>query len=240
MKLSSDAWINGLYYKPRTDLKILKKYKKGLIVTTACFNNDIAKLILKNKIKKAMKRCELYRNIFGKNFYLEIQPHDLDGYRKLNLAYVRISIALNIPLVSTNDCHYPTQKDSRVQDILLLIQTKKTLKDVKEGKDVFQFSTKEFWLKTRDEMLESYKKYHPDLYMYYKDNIIKSMDNANKIAEMCNVEIPLGTPMIPNYGVSNPDKLFKKFCEKGWSHKIQPKMGIRRSERFFVPSTLMR
>ena len=229
IKLSSDAWLNGMYYKPRTDLSILRKHSKGLIATSACYMNDIAQLILKDKMKLAIRRCKLYKSIF-KYFFLEIQPHDIEEFRIVNSAYVSLSKMLDIPLVSTNDCHYVMNDDGFTQDVLLMIQTKKTLKD----KDRFQFKTKEFYLKTADEMIDTYKKYHPDLWSDSKAAILESISNTQRIADMCNVEIPLGVPMIPKFGVDNPDGELKRLCKLGWENKITPILGTMDRDSYFA------
>lgn len=222
LRLSSDAWLNGMYYRPRTDFEIIQKHNKGLIATSACFMSDIAQLVLKNKYKKALRLCEQYKKMF-KYFFLEIQPHDIDEFRIVNLAYASMSETLDIPLVATNDCHYVTAKDSFVQDVLLLIQTKKTFKD----KDKWQFKTKEFYLKSYDEMVDSFKKYHKDLWSDCESKILTAMSNSHLISDMCNVEIPLGIPMIPKFGVDDPDRELKKLCKIGWKNKVSPMLEKR-------------
>jgi DNA polymerase-3 subunit alpha len=148
----------------------------------------------------------------------------------VNAAYVAISEKTGIPVVAANDCHYINKGDDEVQDVLLMVQTKKTIND----KDRFRFSTNGFWLKSQKEMIRSFKKYHKDLWSAKSGMILQAIKNTHKIADMCNVTIPLGVPMIPKFGVDDPDALLKSICKEGWKSKISIKLGKRDRDGYWA------
>lgn len=138
MKLSSISYLEGFYYKPRIDYEVLEKYSKGIICSSACIKGEIPDLILKGKIEEAYNTAGRLNELFGKdNFYLEIQDHGIPAQREANSEIIRMSKTLNIPLIATNDCHYPAQNDAYSHDILLCIQTGKT----KDDKSRMRFSS---------------------------------------------------------------------------------------------------
>ncbi|MDD2402910.1 MAG: DNA polymerase III subunit alpha, partial [Clostridia bacterium] len=191
------------YYKPRVDMELLKKYNKGLIALSACIAGEIASLILRDKEEEALKKALAYRDIFGKeNFYLELQDHGLAKQRKANAGLLHIADKTGIPLVVTNDVHYTKREDSFIQDILLCIQTGKSLKD--EGR--FRFETDEFYLKDEKEM------------QYLFGDYPQALENTAKIAKRCKVDFTFGENFIPPYDVPNGDTAdvyLRKLCRKG-------------------------
>ncbi|HZE88485.1 MAG TPA: PHP domain-containing protein, partial [Verrucomicrobiae bacterium] len=130
IQLASIAYTEGFYYKPRIDREILASHASGLIGTSACLGGEIAQLLLADRVKDAESAAGTYQEIFGKgNFYLEIQEHGLPEQKKIAPALVAMSKKLSIPLVATNDCHFLTRDDHDAHDVLICIQTGRTVND---------------------------------------------------------------------------------------------------------------
>ena len=122
IKIVSDSYVDGFYYKPRTDKDQLRKYSKGIICLSACLNGEVAKALLARNYENALNYAVEYRDIFGKdNFYLEMQDHKLAEDKEVNAGLIKISKELGIPLVATNDAHYVYREDSNIQDVLMCI-----------------------------------------------------------------------------------------------------------------------
>lgn len=186
MKIVSEAYVNGFYYKPRVDHDILRKYNEGIICLSACLGGEVQQHIMNNNVEKAKEVASIYNNIFGKdNFYLELQDHGMNEQIGVNNTLVQISKELDIPLIATNDVHYLNRKDALVHDVLLCIQTAKTIDE--EGR--MKFPSDEFYLKSPDEMNE--------LFGHYP----QALDNTNLIAQRCNVELDFNTLHLPKYEV---------------------------------------
>ncbi len=186
MKIVSEAYVNGFYYKPRVDHTILRKYSKGIIALSACLGGEVSQHILNNNVEKAKEIALIYKDIFGENnFFLEIQDYGLEEQRKVNREIIRISKETNIPLVATNDVHYLKKEDAVVHDVLLCIQTGKTV----DEEDRMKFPTNEFYLKSPEEM----------------ENIfganLDALENTAWIADRCNVELDFDTLHLPEYKV---------------------------------------
>lgn len=203
LKLVSLSWLEGFYYKPRVDKSLLQKYSRGLIALSACLAGEIPTLLLQDKEEAARKAALEYQNIFGeKNFFLELQDHGLAEQRRVNAGLIRMSNELSIPLVATNDVHYLKREDAAVQDILLCIQTGKTLQD----KDRLRFETEEFYLKTKEEM------------QLLLGDYPEALQNTAKIAERCQVDFVFGQNRLPNYHVPagfTADTYLAELCRKG-------------------------
>lgn len=204
MKLVTEAHLKGFYYKPRIDLKILKKYSAGLIGCSGCVQGEIAQLALSNKMKEAEKKALEYQSILGKNnYFLELQH--LPQFEKQVLANERlkkISKKTGIPLVATADVHYVNKDDGMVQDILMCLQTGRKMADTN------RLSMKEFklHLRSKDEMYEAFSE------------DIEALENTQKIADRCQVEIEFDNHKLPDYKVPKgftPQTFLKKLCEKG-------------------------
>lgn len=188
MKIVSEAYINGFYYKPRIDHDILRKYSKGIIALSSCLGGEIPRHILNNNIEKAEEIALKYMDIFGKeNFFLELQDAGMeeDEQRNVNDELRRMSKRLDIPLVATNDIHYLKKEDAVVHDVLICIQTGKTVDEEKRMK----FPTNEFYLKSPDEMRSIFS------------NDTEALENTQRIADRCNVEIDFNTLHLPEYNV---------------------------------------
>lgn len=172
-KLLSKAYQEGFYYKPRADVDLLREFSEGLIATTACLKGEVGYNLFTNQDEKAYQAAMKFREIYKDDFYLEIQengiPEQVDVNRKI-IAFAREN---SIPLVATNDCHYLTRDDAAAQEVLMCIQTGKTLEDEKRMK----LTTTEFYLKSAQEMREAF---------HYAQ---EACDNTLKIADKCNLEI---------------------------------------------------
>ena len=188
MKIVSEAYVNGFYYKPRVDHDLLRKYSKGIIALSACLGGEIPRHILNNNIEKAEEIALEYVDIFGEdNFFLELQDAgmEVDDQRIVNRELRKMSEKLHIPLVATNDIHYLKREDSVVHDVLLCIQTGKTV----DEENRMKFPTNEFYLKSPEEMRDIF----PD------DS--KALENTARIADRCNIDIDFDTLHLPEYNV---------------------------------------
>src|ERR1035437_4270349 len=185
MKIISVANLEGYYYKPRTDMQLLREYHEGLICLSACLGGVIADPLMHNQKETAEKRAKELNEIFGQdNFYLELQKHlNIPEQETLNTKLIELSRKLGIPLVATNDNHYVNSSDADAQEALLCIQTQTTI-DTK-GRKLSMISSPDFYIKTQDEMTGLFVQ-NPE-----------AVENTVKIANMCSLEIPLGKWIMP-------------------------------------------
>ena len=184
-KLVSLGFIEGFYYKPRIDKEILEKYHEGIICLSACLAGEVNQAILNNNIEEAKKVALWFKNLFGEDYYLEVQNNGIKEQVLVNQKLVELSKELNIPLVATNDAHYLKKEDAYNHEVLLCIQTGKKMTD----EDRMRFDTDELYVKSPEEMIEYFK------------NIPEAIENTVKIAEKCNVEFEFGHTILPNYDV---------------------------------------
>jgi len=208
LKLVSLAYMEGLYYKPRIDWELLAKYSEGIICLSGCMAGVLCENILQNNGQEAESEAIKLKNIFGDDFYLEIQDHNIPEQQTINAHLLKMSSSLNIPLIATNDSHYINKEDAKLQDALLAIQTGKTLDD----KDRMQFSTQEFYLKTAEEMSKLFA-YAPS-----------SISNSLEILDKCNLEIELDRQILPQFIV--PDgfteaSFLKKLAWEGLNQRYK-------------------
>jgi DNA polymerase-3 subunit alpha len=208
VKLVTISHLEGFYYKPRIDEKILSQHCEGLIATSACIAGKIPQMILSGKIDEAEELAKKYQTLFGKGgFYLEIQHHpNLPEQSKINSALIKMSKKLDIPLVATNDCHYLCSEDAEAQDILMLINTGAKLDDPQR-----------ITMKSEDYSMHSPEK----MKEFFKDTP-QAIENTQKIVEQCNFEFKLGEIKLPYYevpGNKNQDDYLKKLCEQGLLNK---------------------
>lgn len=209
IKLVSLAWLEGFYYKPRVDKKILAQYSEGLIALSACLAGEIPSLLMADKYEEAKESALWHQNVFGpENYYLELQNHGLHEQVKVNRKLAQISEETGIPLVATNDVHYVTQEDAKVQDVLMCIQMAKILEDESR----MRFDTREFYLKSWDEMNLAVGEYQA------------ALGNTLKIAERCQVDFTFGENHMPVFQVPEGftietylDKLCLEGLEKRYS-----------------------
>ena len=173
LKLSTFAYLEGMYYKPRIDYKLLEKYSEGLICLSACLAGHIAQYILKRQYDDADKLALWFKRVFKDDFYLEIQNHNLLEDKEVILKLTEMSERLGIPLVATNDVHYLNKEDAELQDVLMCVQMGKTYDDP----DRMKYETEEFYLKTYEQMQE--------VLPGYED----ALDRTVEIADKCNITI---------------------------------------------------
>ncbi len=186
IKLSSIAYTEGFYYKPRIDMGVLAEYSEGLVCSTACLAGNIPSLILKGKHKEARDVAGRYLDIFGKErFYFELQYHNIPEQQTVNKELIKMAAEMQVSLIATNDAHYVTRDDAYSHEVLLCIQTGKTMGD----KDRMKFQTSEFYLKTPQEMYS--------LFSDYPDALV----NTCKIYEMVDLNLELGKAILPNFNV---------------------------------------
>jgi len=205
IKLISAAHLEGFYYKPRIDWDLLEKYHEGLIASTACLGGEIAQYILASDLVGAKKRILEYNELFGQDhFYLEMMDHpELPGQEKVNKALIELSKETGVPLIATNDIHYFKKEDAEAQDILLCLQNKKKIND----KDrMSMMGHGDYSMRSNAGMIEAFK------------DIPEAIANTLKIAEMCNLEIDLGSVQLPHFEVPdgyNGNSYLKHICEIG-------------------------
>ncbi|RJW81782.1 DNA polymerase III subunit alpha [Subdoligranulum sp. OF01-18] len=203
IKMVSAGFTEGFYNKPRVDHELLEEYHEGLICLSACLAGEIPQALLAGDYEKAKNLARYYEDLFGKgNYYIEIQDHGLDEQRTVLSLLVRLSRETGIPLVATNDAHYLEKEDSRMQHILICIQTNKTVND----DDVLEFGTDEFYVKSTDEMYELFSAWP------------EACENTSRIAEMCSFDFEFGVTKLPYFvapdGMDNKE-YFVKLCRDG-------------------------
>jgi len=219
MKLSSIGFLDGFYYKPRIDMESLEKYSEGLICSSACIAGEIQVNILKGKNKEAREVALRLKNIFPENhFYLEMQDHGLQQQKIVNAEFDKMSKELDIPLIVTNDAHYASREDAYSHEVLLCIQTGKTMQDEKRMK----FGSDNFYLKSEKEMLELFADYPDAIY------------NTYKIYEMIDVELELDHPVLPNFEVPegfNLETYLRHLVLEGAKRNYGENYGVEVQER---------
>ena len=207
VKLVSIASIEGFYNRPRVDLELLQKYHSGLICMSACLAGQIPRLLVDGNYDEAKAVALKYRDIFGEsNYFIEVQNHGIKDELKILPLLYKLSAETGIPLAATNDCHYISKKDAEMQNVLLCIQTGKTLDDPSGLK----FETDEFYVKSADEMTELFKGHE------------EAVSNTSQIAERCNVEFEFGNIKLPKFtieGVSDNQQYFREMCREGMFEK---------------------
>lgn len=206
IKLVSSGYTEGFYNKPRIDHDILKDSSEGLICLSACLAGEIPKYLLANDYDKAKETALFYRNLFGReNYYIEIQNHGIYEQETVLPQMVKLARELDIGLVATNDAHYIEKADSKIQKVLIAIQTKSMV-----GESSLEFPTDEFYIKSYDEMNKLFEQY---------DNAV---ENTVKIADMCNFNFEFGVTKLPYYtapGGMNNDEYFRKLCYDGLKNR---------------------
>ena len=207
IKLVSTGYLDGFYYKPRVDHELLAKHSEGLIALSACLRGEVADALLSEKYDQAQKNAYRLRDIFGKgNFFLEVQDQGLEQDIRVNRDLVRLSKESGIPLVATNDCHYLTQADSHAQEVLMCIQTGKTMSDAQRMK----FATDQFYFKTAEEMAQVFREL-PD-----------AVTRTVAIAERCNVKIQRVSNPFPEFKVPeghSTDSYFERVVREGFASR---------------------
>jgi DNA polymerase III subunit alpha len=205
--LVSTGFLEGFYYKPRIDHDLLAQHSKGLIALSACLRGEVAEALVADKYDQARASAYRLRDIFGKvNFFLEVQDQGLEIEQRINRELVRLSRETGIPLVATNDTHYLTRADSHAQEVLLCIQTGKTMSDASRMK----FATDQFYFKTAVEMAEVFREL-PD-----------ALERTVAIADRCNVKIQRVSNPFPEFKVPEghtADSYFEKVAREGFASR---------------------
>jgi DNA polymerase-3 subunit alpha len=216
-KLVSTAYLEGFYYKPRIDLDLLAQHSKGLIGLSACLRGHIAETILSDKYEDARRLAHTYSDILGRNnFFLEVQDHHLDQDKKLTPELNRLSQETGLPLVATNDSHYLRKDDARAHEILMCIQTGKTMSDPNR----MHWSTSDFYLKSRDEMMELF------------GELEDAVDRTWEIAQRCNVSLQKVAEPFPRFDVPpthTTDTYFEYVAREGFE-KRRPRLEAMRAK----------
>ncbi|PIP15362.1 DNA polymerase III subunit alpha [Candidatus Roizmanbacteria bacterium CG23_combo_of_CG06-09_8_20_14_all_35_49] len=186
LKIVTHANLEGFYYKPRIDFEILEKHHQGLIALSACLNGEIPSLLLQNQEKEAEKTLEKYLEIFDKDFYLEIQKHPKSpDLNKVNQQLIKLSRKYGVPLIATNDVHYLDESDAYAQEILLCIQTQRTI--LEKNRPLSMIDIPDYYFKSPSEMKGSFIE------------LPEAIDNSLKITEQCHLEIPYGKWILPDF-----------------------------------------
>ena len=219
IKMVSAGFTEGFYSKPRIDKQLLEKYHDGLICLSACLAGEIPKALLAGDYDRARQTALWYRDLFGaENYYIELQDHGLEEDQAVLPQLIRLARETGIPMVATNDAHYITKEDAKMQSILLCIQTGKTINDV----DRMEFQTDEFYLKSTDEMYDLFSM------------VPEACENTNKIAEQCNFEFTFGETKLPYFkapdGMENQE-YFEKLCWDGLERRYPGRVTDALKER---------
>ena len=223
VKLASAAYTEGYYYKPRIDKALLAKHADGLIGLSACLRGEVAAALLEGREERARQSAYDLRDIFGKgNFYLEIQDHGLPEQARINPLLAQLSRETGIPLVATNDCHYLTQADARAQDVLMCIQTGKTVGEANRMK----FASDQFYIKSYDEMMRVF------------GEISQALHRTLEIAERCNLHLEQNQHVFPHFEVpagENLDSFFEKVTREGFAERRRVLERMRAEGRLRYP-----
>ena len=207
MRLSSIAYMQGFYHKPRIDYDVLEEYKDGLVCLSACLAGDIPRYIMSADLQAAQELAKRLADMFGEDFYLELMDHHLPEQKQVNAKLIEMGKRLNIPLVATNDVHYTLKEDAQAQDVLLCIQTRAFVED----ENRMRFGTDEFYIKSADEMSA--------LFMHAPGAI----ENTSIIADKCNVTMDFETTHLPEFevpeGFTHPEYL-RKLSYEGLDYRF--------------------
>ena len=210
MKIVSRGFTEGYYHKPRVDLEVLEEFHEGIIALSACLAGEVQRYVARGLYEEGKEAALRYEHIFGKgNFFLELQDHGISEQQLVNQGLLRMSRETGIPLVATNDVHYTYADDVKPHDILLCLQTGKKLAD----EDRMRYEGGQYYIKSEEEMKA--------LFPY----ALEALENTQKIADRCQVEIEFGVTKLPKYDV--PDgwtswEYLNKLCHEGLAERYQP------------------
>ncbi len=203
IRLTSEGYLTGFYYKPRIDKEFLAEHSEGLIGLSACMKGEIPYLLYQEKYDEAAEAASNYREILGEgNFYLELMENGMEEQVVINKRLIELSQKLSLPLVATNDCHYMKRSHARAHEVLLCLQTGKTLSDEFR----MRMATEEFYFKSTEEMYHAFR------------DTPEALTNTVEIAQKCNLEIEFGTLHLPHYEVPEGytlDSYLKELAEDG-------------------------
>ena len=201
IQLITKAHLESFYYKPRVDKELLQQYNDGLVALSACVAGEVPRLTLEGRLQEAKQAALWYKQTFG-DFYLEIQRHPIPELEQINQGLIAMSRELDIPMVATNDVHYVNKEDASAHDLLLCIQTNSSIHDEKRMKMAGDF----FYLKSPEEMAELFK------------DIPQALENTERIAEQCNLELEFGRLLFPEVELpegKTADQFLVELCHQG-------------------------
>ena len=203
MKIVSKGFVEGYYYKPRVDMEVLEKYHEGIIALSACLAGEVQRNLVRGMYEEAKEVAYRYERCFGKgNFFLELQDHGIPEQKLVNQQLLRMSQETGIELVATNDVHYTNAEDAEPHDILLCLQTGKKLAD----EDRMRYEGGQYYVKSEEEM--------KSLFPY----ALQALENTQKIADRCHVEIEFGHTKVPHFEVPegyDSWTYLNKLCHEG-------------------------
>ena len=200
MEMASIAQAEGFYYRPRVDMEILEKYNEGLIALTACLHGHVPFLIMNDDMTGARKKAQELYDIFGDRLYFELQENGVKEQAPVNKGLLELSREMGVKVVATNDCHYLTRQEAHAHDVLLCIQTGKTIHDPNR----FRFPSDEFYFKSSDSMRKAFN-YCPE-----------AIATTQEIADRCNLELTFGDYHFPNFPVPKGETLSTMFTKACW------------------------
>ncbi len=217
VKLVSAGFVQGFYYRPRVDKELLREHQEGLIALSACLSGEVPRFILEGQREKAVEAALEHRDLFGPgNYFLEIQGNGLADQASVNAELIRISRETGIPLVATNDCHYLFQEDAFAHDVLLCMQTGKTI----NSPDRMRMETDTLYVRSPQEMEELFA------------NVPEALENTEKIAKRCQVDLKTGDISLPHFetvGGETAEAMLKRLCYEGLEKRLtQRETGIGR------------
>lgn len=190
VKLTSIASVEGFYYKPRINFELLEQYSEGVICCSACLGGELLQKLMKKSYEEAKEVAKKYKELFGDDYYIELQDHGLEEQKRTNPDLIKIARELDIKMIITNDSHYVYREDEKMHDILLCLQTGRMLNETNRMK----FPNSEFYMKTRNELETSFK-------WLDKETFDEAMTNTYEIADKCNLIIDMGKSILPHYEV---------------------------------------
>ncbi|KAJ3197868.1 hypothetical protein HK101_011521 [Irineochytrium annulatum] len=207
MKLCSIGHLEGFHYKPRIDMESLAAHHEGIICLSACLGGEVPQHLLHGREEEARRAALRYKNIFGEDFYLELQDHGLSEQKRVNPQLIKLAAELEIPLVATNDAHYLSEEDAELQDVLICIGTGKTVDD----ENRLRIGTNQLYLKSEEEMARLFP------------HVPEALANTVRIAESCELKLEFGKSILPEYrplpdGLS-PSAYLRQLCEEGMEER---------------------
>ena len=207
-KLVTAGYTEGFYYKPRVDKELLKEHNRGLIALSACLQGEVASALWAGQVEKAKAAAETYASIFDDRYYLEVQDNKLPQQEKVNSRLVELGRELSIPVVATNDCHYGEREDSEAHDVLLCVQTGKTVQD----ENRMRMATNELFVKSAEQMKKGFD--------YYPEAVERTLE----IAERCNLELEFGNYHFPRFDppkAMSLDDCLDELAHKGLAERLE-------------------
>ena len=225
VKLVTAGHLDGFYYRPRCDHKLLEKYSEGLIALSACLKGEVARAIVEDSPKKAREAVDFYRSVFPGRYYIELQENGVTEQAKANEGLLKLAKEFDLPIVATNDCHYLLSEHAPSHELLLCVQTGKTLNDEKR----MRFSTQEFYVKSPEQMAAAFPD-HP-----------RALSNTLEVAERCGFDFDFGNFIYPLYELKEgqtPDSAFEEMARKGLEKRWPTILRINGIEPDDVPEQM--